>query len=221
LRREISAGAYGHAFLPGEQTIATRFEVNRHTVRRAIDDLMAEGLVMREQGRPPRVLPRRVRYVIDPVRGASACFKEQGVTLITELRGMVDERADSQVAEALRLVPGTPVVRLELLRYANEQLLAVATLYFPSQPWGSALAGYQRGSVHRYLEEHHGFRFMRESTSLHACLPEENDARLLDMSPRAAILVTQTINRDAESGETAEFAITRMRGDSIQVEVPF
>lgn len=220
LRREIATGKYTDALLPGEQALATRFEVNRHTVRRAIEDLMAEGLVMREQGRPPRVLPKRARYVIDPLRGAGACFRDQDVSLITVLRGLVREEANTQVAEALHTAEGAPTVRLELLRVANEQPLAVSTMVFLAHPWGAALEGYERGSVHRYLQKHHSLRFVRENTAIHASLPEENDARLLEISPRAAILISETISRDADTGAFAEFTVTRMRGDGIQIVVP-
>ncbi|WP_320178486.1 phosphonate metabolism transcriptional regulator PhnF [Roseovarius pacificus] len=219
LRREICSGKYGESRLPGEQTIAARFDVNRHTVRRAIDDLMAEGLVMREQGRPPRVLPPRVRYVIDPARGATVCFNEQGVSLITQFRGIVEEKADTQAAEALRIALDAPLIRLEVLRFAKEHPIALSTLFFPHEPGAKVLADYTGGAVHVHLKQKHGLMLSRESTSIYACLPEENDARLLEISPRSAVLVSETINLDASSGIPVQFTITRMRGDSFQVVV--
>ena len=46
LRQHYRCGDY----LPAEQQLAARFEVNRHTLRRAIDQLVEKGWVQRRQG---------------------------------------------------------------------------------------------------------------------------------------------------------------------------
>jgi phosphoribosyl-ATP pyrophosphohydrolase len=51
LRQEVTSGVFVTGRLPTESSLATRFHVNRHTVRRAVAVLVKEGIVRVEQGR--------------------------------------------------------------------------------------------------------------------------------------------------------------------------
>jgi GntR family transcriptional regulator len=56
LRGKIYDGQYpGGSFLPSEQELSAEFNVSRITAKRALDELAADGLVVREQGRGTRV----------------------------------------------------------------------------------------------------------------------------------------------------------------------
>jgi GntR family transcriptional regulator len=56
LRAKIYGGQYpGGSFIPSEQELAAEFNVSRITAKRALDELAADGLVVREQGRGTRV----------------------------------------------------------------------------------------------------------------------------------------------------------------------
>lgn len=96
LRQHYRCGDY----LPAEQQLAARFEVNRHTLRRAIDQLVEKGWVQRRQGvgvlvlmRPrsiTRSTPRRVlaricwiRAAIPPAKNCCLCCARPPVTSLT------------------------------------------------------------------------------------------------------------------------------------------
>ena len=65
LRREIAQGIWrSGARLPSEAQLATRFDVNRHTVRRALHALAGEGLVQPRRGAGVFVRATPVRYPI-------------------------------------------------------------------------------------------------------------------------------------------------------------
>ena len=75
LRDQISQGLFADGALPGEEALCERFGVSRVTVRRALADLAAQGLVERRHGKgtfvaPNLPLPRRVPSlsVIDSLR---------------------------------------------------------------------------------------------------------------------------------------------------------
>src|SRR3546814_11858865 len=71
LREQLVAYETGD-YLPSETTLAQNFGVNRHTLRRAVDELIAEGRVLRRKGRGTCVLPRPIIY---PVHAGSAYSK--------------------------------------------------------------------------------------------------------------------------------------------------
>ena len=65
LHRDISSGGYQPGEkMPTEAMLSKRFGVNRHTVRRAISDLVDRGLVRVEQGRGTFVAEDVVEFVV-------------------------------------------------------------------------------------------------------------------------------------------------------------
>src|SRR5215469_9853861 len=72
LEQEIGNGYAPGDFLPSEGELASRFGVDRHTLRRAIDELVEAGLVERRHGRGILVLDNQIDYQI----GKSTRFTE-------------------------------------------------------------------------------------------------------------------------------------------------
>ncbi|HEX4260713.1 MAG TPA: GntR family transcriptional regulator, partial [Acetobacteraceae bacterium] len=67
LRGEIGGGAAAPgARLPTEAQLAARFAVNRHTIRRAMEDLARSGLVRVERGRGAFVSEDVLDYTVAP-----------------------------------------------------------------------------------------------------------------------------------------------------------
>lgn len=76
LRHHYRCGDY----LPAEQQLATRFDVNRHTLRRAIDQLVERGWVQRRQGVGVLVLMRPIDYRLTPGRAsAKTCWNKAAI----------------------------------------------------------------------------------------------------------------------------------------------
>ena len=73
LRHHYRCGDY----LPAEQQLATRFDVNRHTLRRAIDQLVERGWVQRRQGVGVLVLMRPIDYPLNAQARFSQNLLEQ------------------------------------------------------------------------------------------------------------------------------------------------
>ena len=76
LRRRLAAGAFGEAF-PGELALVAEYEVSRHTVRSALRELRADGIVVAERGRRPRLAGADHDHAAD--RGAVLAVRFGGV----------------------------------------------------------------------------------------------------------------------------------------------
>ena len=74
LRQHYQCGDY----LPAEHQLAERYEVNRHTLRRAIDELVVRGWVQRRQGVGVLVLIRPFDYPLHSQARFSQNLLEQG-----------------------------------------------------------------------------------------------------------------------------------------------
>lgn len=108
------------ALIPAEKEIAAWFGVSRITVKRALDDLEAEGYVSRQRGRGTHITwkyePRVLRAPLDSMLESLATMgRETQVRLIEFAR----VAPPPQVADALRILPDSLVERAVRLRLAE------------------------------------------------------------------------------------------------------
>lgn len=126
LRHHYRCGDY----LPAEQQLATRFDVNRHTLRRAIDQLVERGWVQRRQGVGVLVLMRPIDYPLNAQARFSQNLLEQGSDPTSEKLLSVLRPASAHVAEAFGINEGVNVIHLRTLRRVNGVALCLIDHYF-------------------------------------------------------------------------------------------
>ena len=120
LEADISFGRLGPGSrLPVETDLAARFSVNRHTVRRALAELSALGLIRAAQGRGTFVAGRPLAYPIGARTRFSEIVSGAGREAGGRLLGATETVADEPTAQALAIAAGAPVMRLETLRSAD------------------------------------------------------------------------------------------------------
>src|ERR1700759_2168801 len=102
--------------LPGEMQLAERFAVNRHTVRRALAALTAEGVVRGGQGRGTFVdQAKRLSYRIGRRTRFSEGLAGQARNLDRHVLATSIDNAGANVAAGLRIRPGAKTIRYETL----------------------------------------------------------------------------------------------------------
>ncbi|WP_235830044.1 phosphonate metabolism transcriptional regulator PhnF [Algihabitans albus] len=215
---EIESGALAEGSrLPTEPALAVRFGVNRHTVRRAIAHLTDRGLVRVEQGRGTFVSEHVLDYLVGRRTRFSEIVTAQNRQTGGRLLEGTLETARAAVARELGLRRGARVVHLETLRDLDGRPLALGTHYFSAARFPDMIELYrQEGSITKALVRCGLADYERKTTRVTARLPEAADARLLRQPGNRPVLVTESLNVDAE-GRPVEFGITRFASDRMQV----
>lgn len=129
LRLAIREGEYDDGRpLPTEKELADLHGVSRQTVRRAMQDLVAEGSVYRVPGRGTYVLSDRDPYVyqVGAVQDLITMFDDTECELITPLH----EQDDPESARRLRL-EGAAVMALSLRRWQGDAPFCYARIAMP------------------------------------------------------------------------------------------
>jgi GntR family phosphonate transport system transcriptional regulator len=133
LAGEIRAHRFGDGGrLPSESELAARFQVNRHTLRQAVQALQDEGLVRVERGRGmfarhpllPYPLGRRTRF--------TESLSRHGAAPERQLLAACHEPASERVAAGLCLAQGTQVLKMESLCMAEGQPLSLMAAWYPA-----------------------------------------------------------------------------------------
>lgn len=219
LRQNLKDGVYKPGErLPTEEEFATRFGVNRHTLRRSISLLKAEGLLRVDQGRGTFVASAPIRYPIGKRVRYNEALKAQGLKPNSKTLRAIQIPAEPPVTEVFAMTVGTPVALVERIALADEQPLSIASSYFPITRFPDILRHCQTmQSVSRMFQDIYGCDHIRRQTRLSARLVKPQDARLLELPLGQPILLAESVNVD-QDGKVIEYGVTRFRGDRMELE---
>jgi len=202
--------------LPGETQLAARFEVNRHTLRRAIDELVSEGRVLRQQGRSTRVLERPLIYPLAAGSAYSESLSAQGHGVQARLLQRQLRSATAEEANYLMLGEAAPLLELHTLRLLDEQPVSLIRHRFCAsrQP---LLADYNGGSLRQHLASRE-LPLRRAFSLIGARLPTPDEADQLLMPRHAPLLTVLTLSHDL-AGRPVELSLSTSRADRFQYQV--
>jgi GntR family phosphonate transport system transcriptional regulator len=205
--------------LPSEHALARRFHVNRHTVRRAMDELIHAGHVDRVRGKGTFVMKPAVDYAIHSATRFTETLQSQGRRTVSQVLDNSKEIAHGKIAKKLKLPHGAPIIHLKTMRTVDTLPFCVSNHYFPSPVFEQHLNSYRGGSLHRFIADSCGKRLRRVGSLIMASMPEKEDAMLLCLPCDTAILKVESVNVERPSNVPAEYVVTRFRGDAIQLSI--
>lgn len=209
LRSAIDAGAWGSASaLPAERQLASALGISRITVRKAIDALVEEGLLVRRAG-AGNFINTRIEKNFAKLTSFSEDMRARGRIPRNEWLKRSEGLVTPEEALRLRLSPGAAVYRFHRIRYADElpMCLEHATIA------ASALASLDAvgDSMYEALEAG-GNRPVRALQRLSALLLNAEQARLLQTREGDAGLCVERLGF-ARDGRAVEFCRSWFRGD--------
>lgn len=212
LRKNYRCGDY----LPAEGQLAARYDVNRHTLRRAIDQLVEKGWVQRRQGVGVLVLMRPFDYPLNAQARFSQNLLDQGSHPTSERLLAVLRPASSQVADALGVTEGDDVIHLRTLRRVNGIAVCLIDHYFADLAWWPALQQFHSGSLHDVIQAQLGVGLKRTQTRISARRAQAKESRLLEIPNMAPLLCVRTLNHREGEANPAEYSVSLTRADMIE-----
>lgn len=221
LEKELSATGKAGMALPPEQELAARFGVNRHTLRRAVDELVNAGLVERRHGRGVFVLRDPIAYPIGSATRFTSTVACLGHATDSRLVRKQIIPAQGGVAKRLALQSGDAVVWIETVRLADAVPLVLISHFLPASRFPGLLEVYDGGSLHALLLERFNTELARHESLVTAALPLGDDAELLAMPRNRPVLRVKTVNRITADGTPGEYALSRFRADRVQLQFAF
>jgi GntR family transcriptional regulator len=181
--------------IPSETDLAARFRVSQGTARKAIDELAAENLVVRRQGKGTFVAThaeQQVRYrflKLVPDTGSEGPVERR----IVDCRRL---RATADVARALALHTGDAVLQVRrVLSYRGIPTI-LEDLWLPGAPFKGLTAERLtkwHGPMYAMFETEFGVRMVRAEEKLRAVLPDAAQAALLAVSTATPLLSVERV----------------------------
>lgn len=184
--------------IPSEIELAGRFRVSQGTVRKAIDELAAENLVTRRQGKGTFVATHAERQVqyrflkLLPDQG-DASVEGPAQRTILECRRA---RASAEIARILALRAGDPVIQARRILSFTGVPTILEDIWLPGQAFkgltAEQMAHYQ-GPTYAMFEIDFGVRMVRAEEKIRAVLPDETQAQWLSVTPDTPLLSVERL----------------------------
>lgn len=202
--------------IPNEDRLCDMLGISRITVRHALRNLEEAGFLRREHGRGTFV---RSATVVAGVRGLTSFTDEMKSMALSAGTRLLEARrlvADKEVADALEIAIGEPVVQLRRLRLGNGMPIGIQTSHLPeSRVPGLYEDASNIQSLYGWLKEHCGIAPVKAKEVYRVGRVAESDAELIAQAAGTPAFEVERIASDARG--PFEYTVSTMRADRYEI----
>ena len=204
--------------IPSQRSLCERYGMSHMTVRRAISELLNEGVLYAIPGKGLYVTERK--QDTEPLLiGFSEDMARRGMIPSSQVLAAEIVGASTVLASALGVAVGTPLVHLRRLRLADGAPMALQSSYLPhalcpgllEQDLGS-------GSLFGLLRNVYRLRLADGTTVVEAALADAEQAKLLGLPLPAPLLIIEQLTY-LDSGHAIEFVRSAYRADRYRLRL--
>lgn len=202
--------------LPAEDQLISRFGVSRTTVRKAVENLVARGLVEIRRGKGTFVTQPKITQALTELTGFAEDMFMVGRHPSSRLLDKRIVTADEEVAQHLDLTPGAAVYRIERVRLADGIPMSFDETYLPVEI-GEKVASNDLDAepIFDLLENKYALPLIEAKYQLEAVVADKRVAKALDIEVGAAIFLIERTSFTNEQ-KPVDYEKLYYRGDAIR-----
>lgn len=214
LRSSIQRGDWEVGeMIPTEPELIEQYEVSRITVRQALNRLVNEGLIYRQQGRGTFVAEPTLEQGLTRIISFTEDMLQRGLAPGTRVlfEGLVP--APEDIAEQLQVRAGEELARLERLRLANQKPMSIEESYLVHRYCPAVLEyDYSETPLREILHRQYDLRIVRARQTIRAVIATPEQAELLGIDGPASLLFVERVSY-SQHNIPVEFLRIHYRGD--------
>lgn len=182
--------------IPSEMELAARYKVSQGTVRKAIDELAAENLVARRQGKGTFVTTHhedvvKFRFLrLVPDEGEP----HYGASRVLECKRL---RAPAEIARLLDIRTGDSVVQIRRVLFFSGEATVLDDIWLLGANFKGLTAEKLtewKGPMYALFEAEYGTRMVRATEKIRAVSADETAAALLSVEPGSPLLSVERVS---------------------------
>lgn len=198
--------------MPAERLLAVEFATSRTTVRKALLELVSEGRLDRIQGKGTFVARPKVYRTLQ-LTSYTEDMRAQGLNPASRVLDIGHVAADEELAALLEVEPGDEVLRIERLRLAGGEPMAIEATHLSARRFPGLRRNLTRyTSLYTTLAEVYGVRPAEADETIETSPATPREAGLLGTDVGLPMLLLSRHALD-DTGQPVEFAQSLYRGD--------
>jgi GntR family transcriptional regulator len=217
LAAEIASGALPPGSrLPNEEQLVERYAVSRTTVRQTIQNLVRRGLIEIRRGKGTFVLQPKITQELTELSGFVEDMQSLGRHASARLLDKQTVAASESVARQLAIAAGTPVVRIQRVRLADDSPLSFDETYLPREIGERILENdLETEPIFSLLEQKYDTPLVEAEYRLEAISADSTVARALGIGAGSPIFLIERTSYTA-GHQPIDYEKLYYRGDHIR-----
>ncbi|MBM4340585.1 MAG: GntR family transcriptional regulator [Deltaproteobacteria bacterium] len=205
--------------IPAEPKLQDEYNVSRETVRRAIRDLVLEGLLVKSRGVGTYVAQPKIIHRIGSIYGSTEELLARGMKPGTHYLEKREIVASEEIRREMNLHKETKVFKVKRLRLADNEPMAILTSYLNKDLVPNLLSvTFKDDSLYRTLEEIYHLTLHECDEIIEAAMIEGRDANLLGLGKSGPVLVVKRMTY-LDNLKVIEKLIAFYRSDKFKYQV--
>lgn len=214
IKTKINTGEYTeNKRIPTEPEFMQKYGVSRITVRKAIEELVIEGYLVKKQGKGTFINRHKVLRKIEYVTGFSDSGKSSQLNTTSILLKEKVVTADRELAEKLEISIGAKVLYTQRKRMGNGTPLLLENNYFDFERFSFLQAEDLTGSLYAILRKHNILPIHSGETTLEIVTADEFIAKTMEVTIGTPFFYMQTVVKD-QNGHPIHFGKQFYLGDA-------
>ncbi|MDD3173340.1 MAG: GntR family transcriptional regulator [Herbinix sp.] len=205
---------YGSLF-PPERELSEKYKIDRKTVRKALNILVEEHLLVRVMGKGTYVKRPDINMPMNKLIGFSRMIRQEGGDLTTEVLELSENIAGYKLAKIFEIGQFDSINRLERVRYVDKVPVAIEITYVPQIIPNFQKMDFGISSLYEtFVENNHIPTDLKEEVEAIKIFGKR--AKLLGVDEGTAVFLVTDITKD-QNGKVIEYNNTYSCSDRIKM----
>lgn len=219
IKNQIKEGKYkANEKLPFEKDLCEKFDASKMTVKKALDLLVMEGLIVKRRGSGTFVKDISKNQIDDiTIKNQFAGFtaSSEGHDVKTLLLDFKIIPADEVIAEHLKIDEEDFVYLINRVRFVDEEAIVIEKTYMPLALFPSIKKSDAEKSIYDYIEDKMNFKIQSSHSVVRARKSEELDREYLKLEADEPVIEVERIGY-LDNGKVFEYSFSRHRYDKFE-----
>lgn len=205
--------------IPSESELQQNYRVSRITIRRAVQELVLEGLLYTQQGKGTFVSKPKASQELNLISSWAETMTALGMHPESKVIHFSEVQAPVNIAKMLDVPIGDRIYRLDRIRYADNEPICIMTNYLvPAIVPGFLPKGLQGESLYEMLERNYNIVLSRAEETVEAKAAKTNEAAMLNIRRGAPLLYATRVTYDI-TDRPVEVVISITRADCYSYKI--